>query len=60
MLANNNNIESDENGFDELQVNNICYNEDSICLVNKWISTKGMVFQAWAHQRAIKLAMGDA
>ena len=35
-----------------LQVNDSSYIEGTICLVNEWIGAKGMVFRAWAHERA--------
>ena len=32
-------------------VNDSCYNEGTICLVNGRISTEGMVFRSWAYER---------
>ena len=39
------------NDLHELRVNNYGYNEDTICLVNRRIGAKGMVFRAWEHKQ---------
>ena len=36
----------------QLQINDSSYIEGTICLVNELIGAKGMVFRAWAHERA--------
>ena len=40
-----------------LQVNDSSYIEGIFCLVNELTGAKGMVFRAWVHNGAIKLAM---
>ena len=37
---------------DELQDNNSSHNRGTICLVNRGMGAKRMVFRAWAHERA--------
>ena len=55
-----------ENDLDKLHVNDSGHNEGTICLVNRWIGTRGMGFRAWAHKRAplnsqwLVLRIGDA
>ena len=41
-----------EKDWDKLRVNDYGHNEGTICLVNGWMCAKGMVFRAWAHERA--------
>ena len=41
-----------ENDLNKLLVNNSWHNEGTICLVNRWIGAKGMVFRAWTHKWA--------
>ena len=38
--------------INQLQTNDYWYNKGTICLVSGWVSAKGMVFRAWAHERA--------
>ena len=35
----------------KLQVNDSGHNEDIICLVNRSMGVKGMVFEAWTHKQ---------
>ena len=41
-----------ENDLHELLGNDCLYNEGTICVVNRCISVKRIVFRAWAHERA--------
>ena len=38
--------------INQLHINDYRHNEGTICLVNGWMGTKGMVFRAWAHEWA--------
>ena len=38
--------------INQLQIDDCWYNEGTICLVNGWMSAKGMVFRTWVHERA--------
>ena len=40
-----------EKDLHELQGNHYGYNEGTICLVNRWIGPKGMVFWAWTYKQ---------
>ena len=40
-----------ENDLHELWGNNYGYSEGTICLVNRWIGLKGMIFRVWVHKR---------
>ena len=43
---------TNENNWNKLRVNDSGYNEGTICLLNGWMGAKGMVFWAWAYERA--------
>ena len=40
------------NDLHEFRINDCGYNEGTICLANGWNGVKGMVFWAWAYERA--------
>ena len=38
--------------INQLQLDDCWYNEGTICLVNKLMGARGMVFRAWAHKQS--------